>query len=54
MTTVHAGGGGILTAPSMIMEMEVTAQLVTQPYLPDDYTTVGYDFPGERAARPAV
>jgi fluoroacetyl-CoA thioesterase len=43
MTTVHAGGGGILTAPSMIMEMEITAQVVTQPYLPDDYTTVGYE-----------
>ena len=43
MTTVHAGGGGILTASTMIMEMEITAQLVTQPYLPDDYTTVGYE-----------
>ena len=43
MTTVHAGGGGILTASSMIMEMEITAQIVTQPYLPDDHTTVGYE-----------
>src|SRR5262245_10312042 len=43
MTTVHAGGGGILTAASMIMEMEITAQIVTQPYLPDDHTTVGYE-----------
>ncbi|MBI2962415.1 MAG: thioesterase [Deltaproteobacteria bacterium] len=43
MTTIHAGGGGILTAPSMIMEMEITAQIVTQPYLPEDHTTVGYE-----------
>jgi predicted thioesterase len=43
MTTVHAGGGGILTASSMIMEMEITAQIVTEPYLPDDHTTVGYE-----------
>jgi fluoroacetyl-CoA thioesterase len=43
MTTTHAGGGGILTAPSMIMEMELTAQDVTQPFLPEDHTTVGYE-----------
>ena len=42
MTTVHAGGP-ILTAPSMIMEMEVTAQEVAQPFLPPDHTTVGYE-----------
>jgi predicted thioesterase len=42
MTTTHAGGR-ILTAPSMIMEMELTAQDVTQPFLPDDHTTVGYE-----------
>jgi predicted thioesterase len=43
MTTAHAGGAPILTAPSMIMEMEMTAQAVTQPLLPDDHTTVGYE-----------
>ena len=43
MTTTHAGGGGILTAPSMILEMELTAQDVTQPFLPEDHTTVGYE-----------
>lgn len=43
MTTTHAGGPGILTAPSMIMQMEQTAQEVTQPFLPDDHTTVGYE-----------
>ena len=43
MTTTHAGGPGILTAPAMIMEMELTAQDVTQPFLPDDHTTVGYE-----------
>jgi fluoroacetyl-CoA thioesterase len=42
MTTTHAGGR-ILTAPSMIMEMEVTAQEVAQPLLPADHTTVGYE-----------
>jgi fluoroacetyl-CoA thioesterase len=42
MTTAHAGGR-ILTAPSMIMEMELTAQDATQPFLPDDHTTVGYE-----------
>ncbi len=43
MTTTHAGGSGVLTAPAMIMEMELTAQDVTQPFLPDDHTTVGYE-----------
>src|ERR1700757_2798010 len=42
MTTAHAGGR-ILTAPSMIMEMELTAQEATQPFLPEDHTTVGYE-----------
>ncbi len=51
MTTTHAGGPGILTAPSMIMEMELTAQDVTQPFLPDDHTTVGYEI-GIRHRRP--
>jgi predicted thioesterase len=43
MTTTHAGGRPILTAPSMIMEMELTAQDATQPFLPADHTTVGYE-----------
>jgi fluoroacetyl-CoA thioesterase len=42
MTTTHAGGR-LLTAPSMIMEMEVTAQEVAQPFLPPGHTTVGYE-----------
>jgi len=42
LTTTHAGGR-ILTAPSMIMEMELTAQDVSQPFLPRDHTTVGYE-----------
>jgi len=42
LTTTHVGGR-ILTAPSMIMEMELTAQDVTQPFLPPDHTTVGYE-----------
>jgi fluoroacetyl-CoA thioesterase len=43
MTTAHAGGQRILTAPAMIMEMELTAQAVSQPFLPDGHTTVGYE-----------
>jgi predicted thioesterase len=43
MTTAHVGGRRILTAPAMIMEMEVTAQEVTQPFLPADHTTVGFE-----------
>jgi predicted thioesterase len=43
MTTAHAGGRRILTAPAMIMEMELTAQAVTDPLLAPDHTTVGYE-----------
>jgi len=43
MTTTHAGRAGILTAPAMILEMELTAQDATQPLLPGDHTTVGYE-----------
>lgn len=43
MTTGHAGGARILTAPSMILQMELTAQDVTDPYLRPDRTTVGYE-----------
>ena len=43
MTTTHAGGPGILTAPAMIFQMEITAQEAAQPFLPDDHTTVGYE-----------
>ena len=42
LTTTHAGGR-ILTAPSMIMQMELAAQDVSQPFLPADHTTVGYE-----------
>lgn len=41
--TTHAGGPGVLTAASMILEMELAAQDSTQPFLPDDHTTVGYE-----------
>jgi predicted thioesterase len=43
MTTAHAGGRRILTAPAMIMEMELTAQAVTDPFLRPEHTTVGYE-----------
>jgi predicted thioesterase len=44
MVTRHVGGsGGVLTTPSMIGLMEDTAQLVTQPVLPADHTTVGFE-----------
>jgi fluoroacetyl-CoA thioesterase len=43
MTTSHAGGTPILTAPAMILQMELTAQDATQPLLPGDHTTVGYE-----------
>ena len=43
MTTTHAGGTPILTAPSMIMQMELTAQDVTDPFLLPERTTVGYE-----------
>jgi predicted thioesterase len=43
MTTAHAGGSRILTAPSMIMQMELTAQDATDPFLRPERTTVGYE-----------
>lgn len=43
MTTTHAGGPGVLMAAWMILEMERAAQDSTQPFLPDDHTTVGYE-----------
>lgn len=45
MVTRHAGGhrGGVLTTPSMIAFMEEVAQAATQPYLPPDHTTVGFE-----------
>ena len=41
--TTHAGGPGALMAIWMILEMELAAQDSTQPFLPHDYTTVGYE-----------
>ncbi|MBI2203198.1 MAG: thioesterase [Candidatus Rokubacteria bacterium] len=41
--TTHAGGSGVLMAIWMILEMELAAQESTQPFLPDDHTTVGYE-----------
>ena len=41
--TTHAGGAGSLMAIWMILEMELAAQDSTQPFLPDAYTTVGYE-----------
>jgi predicted thioesterase len=43
MATTHAGGSGVLMAAWMILEMELAAQDSTQPFLPDDHTTVGYE-----------
>ena len=43
MATTHAGGRGVLMAIGMILEMELAAQDSTQPFLPDDHTTVGYE-----------
>jgi len=43
MATTHAGGPGVLMAAWMILEMELAAQEATQSFLPDGYTTVGYE-----------
>jgi predicted thioesterase len=43
IATTHAGGGGVLMAIGMILEMELAAQDATQPLLPEDHTTVGYE-----------
>jgi len=43
MATTHAGGTGVLMAAWMILEMELAAQDSTQPLLPDDHTTVGFE-----------
>ncbi len=43
MTTAHVGGRRILTAPSMIMEMELAAQEATESFLLPDLTTVGFE-----------
>ncbi len=43
MATTHAGGDGVLMAIGMILEMELAAQDSTQPFLPNDHTTVGYE-----------
>ena len=43
MATTHAGGPGVLMAVGMILEMELAAQDATQPLLPADHTTVGYE-----------
>jgi fluoroacetyl-CoA thioesterase len=43
MATQHAGGDGVLMAIWMILEMELAAQDSTQPFLPPDHTTVGYE-----------
>jgi predicted thioesterase len=43
IATTHAGGRGVLMAIGMILEMELAAQDSTQPFLPGDHTTVGYE-----------
>ena len=43
IATTHAGGRGFLRAEDMFLEMELAAQEATQPFLPDDHTTVGYE-----------
>jgi predicted thioesterase len=43
IATTHAGGPGVLMAIGMILEMELAAQDSTQPFLPPQHTTVGYE-----------
>jgi hypothetical protein len=43
MATTHAGGPGVLMAAWMILEMELAAQDSTDRFLPEGYTTVGYE-----------
>ena len=43
MAATHAGGDGVLMAVWMILEMKLAAQDSTQPFLPKDHTTVGYE-----------
>jgi len=43
MATTHAGGPGVLMAAWMILEMKLAAQDSTQRFLPEGYTTVGYE-----------
>ena len=43
MATTHTGDDGVLMAIWMILEMELAAQDSTQPRLPADHTTVGYE-----------
>ena len=43
MATTHAGGAGVLMAAWMILEMELAAQDATDRFLPEGYTTVGYE-----------
>ena len=43
MATTHAGEPGVLRAADMFLEMELAAQEATQPLLPTDHTTVGYE-----------
>ena len=43
MTTAHAGGTPVLTAPAMIMQMELAAQDAIDPFLRPERTTVGYE-----------
>ena len=43
MATTHADGAGVLMAIWMILEMELAAQDSTQPFVPADHTTVGYE-----------
>ena len=43
MATTHAGGPGVLMAAWIILETELAAQDSTQRFLPEGYTTVGYE-----------
>ena len=43
MATTHTGGPGVLMAAWMILEMELAAQDATDRFLPEGYTTVGYE-----------
>ena len=43
MLTLHSGGAGLLSTPSMILLMELTAHGAVDQTLPNGHTTVGYE-----------
>jgi predicted thioesterase len=43
LLTSHVGGRGTFATPAMIGLMEMTSHRSVEPYLPEGYTTVGYE-----------